>query len=297
MRSAPGLVSRCWSPPSAAPGPGCASAGPLSRPQQSRLRSFPSARREASAGPSAADAAIIRHALLAITAPANAIVHVKETGVQDGTPVAAEWWQQTSPPHALRMIKGSAGRETEAANDGATSFQYDAGTNTVVETPASSAPGLVDPIAGVRAQLARRGARVAGTATIDGTRLYEIELPTGVVAYFDTTDFRPVYLDNPQRDGSVVRTRVVTYEELPMTADNAKLLSTTAQHPDARVSPNAGDLPPSRGYARTAGSAGSAGSGGAAAGRARPRSPATAPAHTPPRSPPPPGRRSPARSC
>ena len=65
-----------------------------------------------SAPPSAADAAIIRHALRAITLPANAIVHVKEVGVQDGTPVAAEWWQQTSPPHALRMIKGpgSAGR-------------------------------------------------------------------------------------------------------------------------------------------------------------------------------------------
>ena len=33
-----------------------------------------------SAGPSAADAAIIRHALQAITSPANVIVHVKETG-------------------------------------------------------------------------------------------------------------------------------------------------------------------------------------------------------------------------
>jgi hypothetical protein len=44
-----------------------------------------------------------------------------------------------------------------------------------------------------------------------------------------------MYLDNPQRDGSVVRTRVVTYAELPMTSYNAKLLSITAQHSDARV--------------------------------------------------------------
>jgi hypothetical protein len=44
-----------------------------------------------------------------------------------------------------------------------------------------------------------------------------------------------MYLDNPQRDGSSVRTRVVTYEELPMTPENAKLLSITAQHPGARV--------------------------------------------------------------
>ena len=64
-----------------------------------------------------------------------------------------------------------------------------------------------------------------------------------MVGYFDTTNYRPVYLDNPQRDGSVVRTRVVTYEELPMTTDNAKLLSVTAQHPDARVSTNAGGGP------------------------------------------------------
>jgi hypothetical protein len=189
----------------------------------------------ASAGPSAADAAIVRHALRAITSPANVIVHVKETGVQDGTPVAAEWWQQTSAPHALRMIKGFAGRQVEGANDGTTSFTYDAGANTVVQTPASSAPALVDPIAGVREQLERGGAQVAGTATIDGKAMYRIELSTGVVAYFATTDYRPMYLDNPQGDGSVVRTRVVTYEELPMTADNAKLLSVTAQHPDARV--------------------------------------------------------------
>jgi hypothetical protein len=188
-----------------------------------------------SAVPSAADAAIVRHALQAITSPANTIVHVKETGVQNGTPVGAEWWQQTSPPRALRMIKGPVGRQVEAADDGTTSFQYDAATNTVVETPASSATALVDPVESVREQLAGGSADVAGTVTIDGTAMYEIELPTGVVGYFDTTDYRPMYLDNPQRDGSVVRTRVVTYEELPMTADNAKLLSITAQHPDGRV--------------------------------------------------------------
>ena len=93
----------------------------------------------------------------------------------------------------------------------------------------------MDPIAGVREQLAAGGAKVAGTAAIDGVSLYKIELPTGVVGYFDTTDYRPLYLDNPQGDGSVVRTRVVTYEELPMTPANATLLSITAQHPDARV--------------------------------------------------------------
>jgi len=187
-----------------------------------------------SAGPSAANAAILRHAMRAIALPSNAIVHVKETGVQDGTLVAAEWWQQTSPPYALRMIKGPVGQEVEGANDGTTSYQYDAATDTIIETPAASAPALVDPIETVREQLAS-GAQVAGTAAIDGTTFYKIELPTGVVGYFDTTDYRPMYLDNPQGDGSVVRTRVVTYEELPMTFDTAKLLNLPTQHPQARV--------------------------------------------------------------
>jgi hypothetical protein len=196
-----------------------------------------------STSPPSADAAIIRHALRAITSPANAIVHVKEVGVQDRTTVGVEWWQQTSAPHALRMIKGPLGRQEEAANNGTTSFVYDAGANAILKTPASSAPALVDPIAGVRAQLAHGGAKVAGKATINGTTLYKIELPTGVIGYFNTTDYRPMYLDNPQRDGTVVRTRVVIYQELPMTPDNAKLLSITAQHPDAHVRRSAGGAP------------------------------------------------------
>ncbi len=192
-----------------------------------------------SAGPSSADAALIHHALQAISAPANEIVHVKEVGVDNGTPVTAEWWQQTSPPYTLRMIKGPVGRQSETVDNGTTSFRYDAATNTIQETSDSSPPTLVDPIENIRAQLAHGGARVAGTSTIHGMDVYEIDLPSGAVAYFDTTNYLPVYLDNPQRDGSVVRTRVVTYEEVPMTPDNAKLLSLTAEHPDARVQTNA----------------------------------------------------------
>jgi hypothetical protein len=193
--------------------------------------------------PSSADAAIIQHAIRAITSPANIIVHVKETGVQNGTPVAAEWWQQTSPPYAIRMIKGPVGEEGEVAGDGTTRFQYDASTNTIYQRPDSSALTLTDPISTVREQLASGNAQVAGTDTIDGQSLVKIELPNGVIAYFDGTDYRPVYLDNPQRDGSVVRTRVVTYEELSTTTENEKLLSITAQHPNARVDTNPSDVP------------------------------------------------------
>jgi hypothetical protein len=187
------------------------------------------------AGPSTANAAIVHHALRAITGPANVVVHVREVGVQNGRPVSVEWWQETSSPYSLRMIKGWAGQLHEGAADGTTSFQYNAQTNTIIETTGAKAPTPVDPMAGVREQLANGGAQVAGTTTIDGEKVYKIELSTGVIAYFDTTTYRPVYLDNPRGDGSVVRTRVVTYEELPMTSRTEQLVSITAQHPDARI--------------------------------------------------------------
>ncbi len=196
-----------------------------------------------SRGLAPADAAIIQHAIRATTSPANSIVHVKETGAQNGTPVAAEWWQQTSPPYANRVIKGPVGQQGEAADDGTTSFQYDPGANTISESPDSSPPTLIDPISTIREELENGIAQVAGTVTIDGASLYKIDLPNGVVGYFDRTSYRPMYLDNPQRDGTVVRMRVVTYEQLSMTPENEKLLSITAQHPNARVETNPNDAP------------------------------------------------------
>jgi hypothetical protein len=198
-------------------------------------------------GPSSANAAILAHVIRAISPPINIIVHVKEAGVQpDATQVAAEWWQETSPPYAIRLIKGTAGQQVDAkgnaggqqvesAADGTTFSQYDAGTNTIYQRPDPASPTLIDPIETVRAGLTHGTAQVAGTVTIDGQSLYKIELPDGVVGYFDRSDYRPVYLDNPQRGGSVVRTRVIIYEELSITPDNELFLSITAQHPRASV--------------------------------------------------------------
>jgi hypothetical protein len=93
-----------------------------------------------SAGPSTADAEIVHHALRGLTEPASMIVHVKEDGVQNGTPVSVEWWQETSPPYALRMIKGWDGRLYEGAADGTTRFQYDADTNTILKTTGAKSP-------------------------------------------------------------------------------------------------------------------------------------------------------------
>jgi hypothetical protein len=187
-------------------------------------------------GPSSADAAILAHVTGAMNPPANIIVHVSETGtLPDGTRVAAEWWQGTDPPYAKRVIKGPVGDLHEGASDGTTSSLYDAGTNTIYQQPEAGPSTLVDPVESVRAELADGTAHVAGTVTIDGQSLYKIELSNDLVGYFDQTDYRPVYLDNGQRDGTVVRTRVTTYEELPLTSASQELLSITAQHPGAKV--------------------------------------------------------------
>lgn len=195
-----------------------------------------------SGGPASANAAILAGVVRASSPPANTIVHVKETGVQpDGTQVTAEWWQETTPPYALRLIKGTTAQQIESAADGTTDSQYDARTDTIYRHPDSTSPTLIDPIETMRAGLTNGTAQIAGTVAINGRSLYKIKLPDGVVGYFDQTDYRPVYLDNPQRNGNVVRTQVITYKELPITPENERLLSIPAQHPDVRVVPG---LPP-----------------------------------------------------
>jgi hypothetical protein len=197
-----------------------------------------------SAGPASANAAILTHVVRAISPPANLIVHVKETGtMRDGTPVGVEWWQETNAPYAIRLIKGQAGREVEGAANGTTSSLYDDAANTIYQQPDSKSPTLVDPIESVRAALVDGTAQVDSTVTIDGLSLYKIDLPNGVVAYFDQSDYRPMYIDNPQGEGGIVRTRVTTYEELPITSQNEQLLSIAAQHPDARVAAGAPPAP------------------------------------------------------
>lgn len=197
-----------------------------------------------SGGPAPADAAIIRHAIHAVAAPADRILHVKVVGVQNATQIAGEWWQETSPPYASRGIKGEVGHQGEAADTGTTTLQYDPGTNTIYERPDSSPPTFTDPISQVREELERGQAHVAGTVTIDGTPLIKIDLPNGLVGYFDQTTYLPRYLDDPQRNGGdIVRLRVATYEYLPLSATNRTLLSIPAQHPGARLDTNPNDAP------------------------------------------------------
>ena len=188
-----------------------------------------------SGGPAVADAAIIHHALSAMTPPAGEILHTKMVSTQNGVTLEAEVWRQTASPYAGRGIKGPLGHQAEFSNDGTTSFDYDPRTNTIYKRPDSPPPPSSDPVSRARQELANGHARVDGTVVIDGVSLYRIHLADGLVGYFDTKSYAARFIDDTQRDGSVVRQRVVAFEYLPMTPSNRDLLSVTAQHPGARV--------------------------------------------------------------
>jgi hypothetical protein len=189
-----------------------------------------------SGGPTAADAAIIRHALTAVTPPAGDILHTKVTGVHGGVTFVNEVWRQTAPPYAGRAIKD----QEEFSINGTTESDYDPATNTIYEhrNPVSHRP-FTDPVAKIRQELASGQAQVNGTVVIDGASLYEVDMPEGEVGYFDTRTYALRYVDVPQ----VGRLHVVVYEDLPMTPANQALLSVTAQHPSARIDTNPSDAP------------------------------------------------------
>ena len=189
-----------------------------------------------SGGPTAADAAVIHHALSVVTPPAGDILHTKVTGVHGGVTFVNEVWRQTSPPHAGRAIKD----QEEFSDDGTTESEYDPATNTIYEHPSQvSQRPFSDPVVKIRQELASGQARVDGTVVIEGASLYKVDMPDGMVGYFDARDYAPRYVDVPQ----VGRLRVIVYEYLPMTPANQKLLSVTAQHPSARVDTNPNDAP------------------------------------------------------
>jgi hypothetical protein len=193
-------------------------------------------------GSSAADAAILRQARAAVTPPANMILHVKMVSQLGSSQVVGEWWQQTSAPYAGRWIKGTPGHQDEAADNGTTSFSYDAASNTIYQRPDTAPPRFSDPLSQIRNELASGNARVLGTTTINGAPLYKIALPNNLVGYFDTTSYKPLYLDDPQRNGGTVRFSISDLEYLPTTAD-PNALSLSAQHPTARIDSNPNDWP------------------------------------------------------
>lgn len=187
-----------------------------------------------------ADAAIIRHADAALAAPPHEILHTKVEG--DG--FASETWQLTDPPYSFLGYKGPIGAAApEEADDATTASYYDPATNTIHVMPSDRPQDFGDPLAQVRQMLDEGRARVLGSARIDGVDTYKIQFAEkdngftsqSLVAYVDQHTYRPVLLADPQRNGTVVDLRVVTFEYLAATPANLQSLRLTARHPGARV--------------------------------------------------------------
>jgi hypothetical protein len=189
-------------------------------------------------GTSVADAAILFHADAALTAAPNEILYTDVAGGGFG----AQTWQLTSPPYSFLGFKGPLGqRAPEQAQDAAGSSWWDPTTNTIHEQRGGAAPVFDDPLAAVHEALDRRDARVLGSATTDGIPTYAIQFSgkhgynDGLTAFVDKRTYRPILLIDPQRDGSIVRLKVVAFEFLPANEANLRLLSLTARHPSARI--------------------------------------------------------------
>jgi hypothetical protein len=201
--------------------------------------------------PGVAAAAVIRRASAAITPAAGAILHTKIIIEQNGSKLSAsESWALRTRSDRLTgrfvFMTRPDGRSTEIATDGTTSELYDPAANTIYERP-TSPPGpapaqIVDPVAALRQQLESAVATVVGTTTINGSAAYEINFDNGSRGYFDRATYYPIRYDSPDADG-IVEVRFVTYEYLPATTDNMRLLDLGAQHPSAGVDANPADWP------------------------------------------------------
>jgi hypothetical protein len=160
------------------------------------------------AGPSAADAAILRHVNRALTGPAGEILHQQAmVSIGNGPAQLYEVWQSTSPPYAYRVIKwGHEGTGTQAQS------------------------GLDNPAASLRAAVRSGQATVAATTTYDGVPAYKLTVSgspdrwVNGTAYVAQSDYHPLMI---QSHGETIRYQ--RFEFLPATAANEQMLTVNAK--------------------------------------------------------------------
>jgi hypothetical protein len=191
------------------------------------------------ATPQLAEAAIVRRTQAALALAPGRILHERALVSTDGRSWQPyELWTATTDPQGFRVIK--FGREL--SRSGSTVSIYDAGTDTITResaSPAGEDRGPVDLAAEMRSLLRSGRARVSGTATVDVTSAYRLILGSAsagtppALAYVDQHDFRPLLLDYSANGGEVIRYQ--SYEYLPASSTNLRLLDVSAQHPSASV--------------------------------------------------------------
>ena len=189
-------------------------------------------------GPTSADAAIIHHVRVELTAPPGEILHEAATVTPSGgSPGQFELWAQTGDTGVYRVIKyGSEASQSTTQNE-----TYDPSTHTVTVSPmppASHAYEVAhsgDPAVEIK-QMVNSGQATATETTYDGIPAFEIRVQASAdpnlngTVYVARSDYRPLEIDSPK--GKVA---VSTYEYLPETPANNALLAETTAHPGATV--------------------------------------------------------------
>jgi hypothetical protein len=213
-----------------------------------------------------ASAKTISGALRAVTAPTGSILHIDATTTQITAGHPTYIWEQpvyeqVSPPYRTRTVEkrlpGTPAGTEGVIGMGIVEQVYDPTNNTIYVpavpkptpqpgaqtlTPAQEQrlyePYMAQYIRSLRAKLASGAARVDGRATVHGRAAIKIRFAHSDEVDYVAADGSYVPIETIQGNPSTADGQLInvfhTFEYLPM-ADNAGLLSLTAQHPTARV--------------------------------------------------------------
>lgn len=188
---------------------------------------------------SSADAAILHNVVAALSPPAGTILHEKATVTLPGkAPMLSELWAQADAPRAYRVIKG--GQEVTWSGTAYSIYNAESNTIAVDSPPVSRQPshGPADVAAALRALVQSGAATVAGSTSTDGVAAYKLTVSGSPdqflngTAYVAKSDFHPLLIETTTDSGT---TSYQTYEYLPATQANLKLLDLVAAHPSATV--------------------------------------------------------------
>ena len=187
----------------------------------------------AAAALAGAEGEILHTVALTTAERPDGTVETSRTEACSGTPLPTTSWSVETPGRELGSTDGRP-------------YYYDARTNTIYTT----APDVVLPdprpgdasMQGLRdrmlAMLDSGTAREEGRITVDGREAIRIVAGASTSTLLvDAQTHDPIEWRGRADDGTLVTTRLDTYEWLPPTDANLALLSVTAQHPDARLEP------------------------------------------------------------
>jgi hypothetical protein len=176
--------------------------------------------------------------------------------------LVTESWKETSPPYRSRDLTYPAywaGTRVEMGASGRERYAYDPLSKTIYESSSASAGSFADPAARNRQMIESGRWKVAKRTTIDGRPVMRIDnaIPT-VVYYVDAQTYELVRIESqgyplkqrgtpkpptcsysisPETPATKTVDKLLTYEYLPPTKANEKLLDIQKQHPSAPTAP------------------------------------------------------------